>query len=189
VRRERRPRDRSKLNFGELRLGEVRSIQLLGTRANDGAAPTQTQPHRSDGQCHRIRLRHLLYPATTCSTPMPGRRLWASLLLPYCCQAFDHPTGPPIFLWDLQEKQRADERTRTAFLIQLRVCCRTCEPVLIHAAFWLIYAVIALWQQSLSATFCFVPAPLRYGCGKLQLVTILRPYRVHHPSEVPNVSS
>jgi hypothetical protein len=24
---------------------------------------------------------------------MPGRRLWDSLLLPYCCQAFDHSTG------------------------------------------------------------------------------------------------
>ena len=46
-----------------------------------------------------------------------------------------------------------------------------------------------LWQRLPSATFCFVPARLRYGCGKLRLVTILRPHRVHHPSEVPNVSS
>jgi hypothetical protein len=39
----------------------------------DGAAPAETRAHRSDGQCQRFRLHHLLYPLTTCSTPMLGR--------------------------------------------------------------------------------------------------------------------
>jgi hypothetical protein len=60
------------------------SFSALGRSFFDGGAPTQTRVHRSDGQCQRIRLRHLLYPATTCSTTMQGRRLWDSLLLPYC---------------------------------------------------------------------------------------------------------
>src|SRR5918995_2701183 len=40
----------------------------------DGAAPAETRAHGSDGQCQRSRLRHLLYPTTTSSTPMPRRR-------------------------------------------------------------------------------------------------------------------
>ena len=101
-------------DFRELRLGEVRSIQLLSTLRSffDGAVPTQTRAHRSDSRCQRISLRHLRYPATTCSTPMPRTRLWDSLLL----------TKPSmfvsrfLFLRDLQVKKRADERTRTADL-------------------------------------------------------------------------
>src|SRR5215208_3583852 len=50
----------------------------------DGAAPTQTRAHRSDRQCQRIILRHLRYPATTRSTPMPRTRPRDSLLLTYC---------------------------------------------------------------------------------------------------------
>jgi hypothetical protein len=50
-------------------------------------------------------------------------------------------------------------------------------------------AYCPLWQRLPSTTFCFVPARLWYGCGKLRLVTILRQYRVLHPSGVPNVLS
>ena len=28
--------------------------------------------HRSDGQCQRIRLGHLMYPTSACSMPVPG---------------------------------------------------------------------------------------------------------------------
>src|SRR5829696_66370 len=59
----------------------VFNFSALGRSSFDCAAPAQTRAHRPDGQCQRIRQRHLLYPATTCSTPMPGRRLWDSLLL------------------------------------------------------------------------------------------------------------
>jgi hypothetical protein len=58
----------------------------LGPSFFDGTAPAETQAHRSDGQCQRFLLRHLLYPTTTCSTPMQGTRFRDSLLLPYCCQ-------------------------------------------------------------------------------------------------------
>src|SRR5215211_7426893 len=71
------------MDFRELRYGEVRSIELLGTQAKlfYSATPTQTRAHRSHSQCQRISLRYLLYPATICSTPMPRTRLWDSLLL------------------------------------------------------------------------------------------------------------
>jgi hypothetical protein len=59
----------------------VFNFSALGRSFFEGGAPTQTRAHRPASQCHRIRLRHLLYPATTCSTPMQGRRLWDSLLL------------------------------------------------------------------------------------------------------------
>src|SRR5215208_7738614 len=36
----------------------------------DATAPAQTRAHLSDGQCQRICLRHLLYPATTSSMRM-----------------------------------------------------------------------------------------------------------------------
>jgi hypothetical protein len=89
----------------------------------------------------------------------------------------------PAYRW---RKVRADERTRTADLTSLRVCCRTCDPVLISPAIWLIYAVFALSGND----YCPLRSALyQPGCGKLRLMTILRPYRVHHPSEVPNVSS
>jgi hypothetical protein len=81
---------------------------------------------------------------------------------------------------------RADKRTRTADLLQLRVCCSTCKSVLIPPAFWLIYAPIALSGNVFCPLCCALYQP---GCAKLRLVSILRPYRVHHPSEVPNVSS
>ena len=43
------------------------------------------------------------------------------LLLPYCCQSPRQRNRGFSFLWDLQEKQRADERTRTAYPCSLRV--------------------------------------------------------------------
>jgi hypothetical protein len=39
------------------------------------------------------------------------------LLLPYCCHSPDTTTGGSQFLWILQAKKRADERTRTADLL------------------------------------------------------------------------
>jgi hypothetical protein len=51
---------------------------------------------------------------------MLGSRL-DKLLLPYCCQSSVDRVGTLSFLWYLQVKRRADERTRTAFLLQLRV--------------------------------------------------------------------
>jgi hypothetical protein len=84
------------------------------------------------------------------------------------------------------EYRRADERTRTAFLLQLRVCCRTCEPVLIRPAFWLIYAVFAL-----SGNVCRPLGSALYqpGCGKHGFVAILPPYHVHYPFKVQNTLS
>ena len=49
------------------------------------------------------------------------------LLLPYCCQSPDTNNRPLYFLWDLQVKKRADERTRTADLLQLRVIGRVLQ--------------------------------------------------------------
>src|ERR687897_3072380 len=57
-------------------------FSALGRSFFDGAAPAKTRAHLSDAQCQRIRLSHLLYSPTTCSTPMPRRRLWARV---YCC--------------------------------------------------------------------------------------------------------
>jgi hypothetical protein len=51
---------------------------------------------------------------------MLGSRL-DKLLLPYCCQSSVDRVGTLSFLWYLQVKRRADERTRTADLISLRV--------------------------------------------------------------------
>jgi len=51
------------------------NFSALGRSSFDGAAPNQTRAHRPDGQCQKIRLRHLLCPATTCSKPMPRTRL------------------------------------------------------------------------------------------------------------------
>jgi hypothetical protein len=59
-------------------------FSALGRSFFDGAAPVETRVHRSDGQCQRSRPHHLLYPATTCTTPRQGTRLWESLLLTYC---------------------------------------------------------------------------------------------------------
>jgi hypothetical protein len=54
--------------------------------------------------------------------PTVWPRLWDKV---YCCPTAAKPSiiplGPFIFLQDLQEKQRADERTRTANVISLRV--------------------------------------------------------------------
>jgi hypothetical protein len=90
----------------------------LGRSFFDGAPPAETRADRSDGQCQRISLRQPLHPATTCSTPMPRMRLWDRV---YCCptadKAPDMNIGGFSFLRDLQEKQRADERTRTADLL------------------------------------------------------------------------
>ena len=56
----------------------------LGRSFFDGAAPTETQAHRSDSQCQRIRL-------ATCCALQPlvarqcrGRGFGLSLLLTYC---------------------------------------------------------------------------------------------------------
>src|ERR671910_31800 len=56
-------------------------FSALGPSFFDGTAPANTLAHHSDGQCQRSRLRHLLYPATTCSMPMPRTRLWVRV---YC---------------------------------------------------------------------------------------------------------
>jgi hypothetical protein len=58
-----------------------------------------------------------LCPATTRGTPMQGMRLWVWLLLPYCCQALNVRVGGSYISKGLQAKKRADERTRTAFLL------------------------------------------------------------------------
>jgi hypothetical protein len=47
---------------------------------------------------------------------MLGSRL-DKLLLPYCCQSSVDRVGTLSFLWYLQVKRRADERTRTADLL------------------------------------------------------------------------
>src|SRR5919112_825785 len=98
------------------------SFSVLRPSFFDGTAPAQNRAHRSDGQCYRIRLRHLLYATTTSSTPMPRTRLWDRV---YCCPTAAKPLVSALrvlaFLRDLQEKKRADERTRTADLISLRV--------------------------------------------------------------------
>src|SRR5215211_3958060 len=95
-------------------------MRLLGTWAKlfDGTTPAQTRAHRSDGKYHRG------FAYTTCCSPQPlvarqcqGR----SFGIVYCCPNAAKPSiiplGPYIFLWDLQEKQRADERIRTADLL------------------------------------------------------------------------
>jgi hypothetical protein len=96
-------------------------FSALGLSFFDGGAPAKTRAHLSDAQCQRIRLSHLLYPPTTCSTPMPRRRLWARV---YCCHTADKDLDTNFvgfsFLRDLQEKERADERTRTADLLITR---------------------------------------------------------------------
>ena len=56
-----------------------RSSDNAASRLLDQASSTLRHPPKpgyivSDGQCHRIRLRNLLYPTITCSTPMPRRR-------------------------------------------------------------------------------------------------------------------
>src|SRR5215207_7198814 len=66
------------------------NVSALGRSFFNGGASAQTRAHRPDGQCKRIRQRHLLGPATTCSTPMQGTRLWDSLLLTYCLQSPRH---------------------------------------------------------------------------------------------------
>jgi len=48
---------------------------------------------------------------------MPRMRLWDSLLLTYADKALDTNIVGFSFLRVLQEKQRADERTRTAHLL------------------------------------------------------------------------
>src|SRR5215213_11839723 len=70
--------------------------------------------------------------------------------------------GYSTFLQVLQVKTRADERTRTADLVSLRVCCRTCKSVLIRPAIWLIYAAIVL-----SGNVCRPVRSALYqpGCG------------------------
>jgi hypothetical protein len=65
--------------------GELLSPSLLGTQAKlirwrHARRNSRTSVRR--GQCQRIRLRHLLWPATTCISPTQGRRLSKSLLLP-----------------------------------------------------------------------------------------------------------
>jgi hypothetical protein len=60
----------------------VFNFSALGLSFFDGAAPAQTRAYRPASQCQRIRLRHLLCPATTRSTPMQGTRHLDSLLLP-----------------------------------------------------------------------------------------------------------
>jgi hypothetical protein len=64
----------------------------------------------------RRKAGHLLYPPTTCSTPMPRTRLWARV---YCLHTAAKDLDTNIvgfsFLRVLQENQRADERTRTAY--------------------------------------------------------------------------
>src|SRR5829696_3519508 len=93
-------------------------------RSGPCAATAETQAHRSDGQCQRSRLRHPLYPTTTSSTPMPRRRLWDRV---YCLRTADKSFDTNIvcfsFSQDLQENQRVDERTRTAYPCSLRVRC------------------------------------------------------------------
>ena len=56
-------------------------LQITRATYFDVAALAETRAHRSDGQLKRIHLRHLLYPATTCSTPMQDTRIWGSSLL------------------------------------------------------------------------------------------------------------
>src|SRR5215203_7450328 len=77
-------------------------FSALGPSFFDATAPAETRAHRSDGQCQRIRLRHLLYPATTSSTRIV-----------YCLRTADKAFDTNIvcfsFLRDLQEKRRADE--------------------------------------------------------------------------------
>ena len=77
--RKRRPSE----NAVEAKFVEF-SFSALGRSFFDGAAPAETRLHRSDGPCQRIRLRHLLCPATICSTPMQGTSFRDSLLLTYC---------------------------------------------------------------------------------------------------------
>src|SRR5215208_2974708 len=99
-------------------------MRLLGTWAKlfDGTAPAQTRAHRSDGKCHRG------FAYTTCCSPQPlvarqcqGRGFW----IVYCLRTADKALDTNIvvfsFLRDLQENQRADERTRTAYPCSLRV--------------------------------------------------------------------
>src|SRR5215211_9302867 len=100
-------------------------MRLLGTWAKlfDGTAPAQTRAHRSDGKCHRG------FAYATCCSPQPlvacqcqGR----SFGIVYCLRTADKALDTNIvvfsFLRDLQENQRADERTRTAYPCSLRVC-------------------------------------------------------------------
>ena len=57
-----------------------------------------------------------------CQHRRKGTRPWeSSLLLTYCDKALDVLVGSSPFLWVLQVKKKADERTRTDDLLQLRV--------------------------------------------------------------------
>ena len=89
----------------------------------------ETQAHRSNRPYQRIGLRHLLYPATTCSTLMPRTRLWDSLLLTYCLQSARHEHRGLLVFTDFAGKWRADERTRTAYPCSLRVITQALQGV------------------------------------------------------------
>jgi hypothetical protein len=97
-------------------------FSALGPSFFDGTVPAQTRAHRSDGKCHRG------FAYTTCCSPQPlvarqcqGR----SFGIVYCLRTADKALDTNIvdfsFLRDLQENQRADERTRTAYPCSLRV--------------------------------------------------------------------
>jgi hypothetical protein len=142
-------------NFGEHFTSELprtplgRSSQHSTSRHSGEALSTVPHPPKLGHIGQTVNARG--FANATCCTlqPLVARQCpGGDFGIVYCCPTAAKPSiiplGPSIFLWDLQEKQSADERTRTVDLLQLRVCCRTCEPVLIRPAIWLIYAVIAL---------------------------------------------
>jgi hypothetical protein len=103
-------------NFGDFDNAKAVEFGLsaLGRSFFDGGAPAETRAHRSDDQYQRIRLRQPLYPAITCSTPMPSMRLWDSLLL---TEPSTFVSGTFPFNGICRKKERADEQTQTADLI------------------------------------------------------------------------
>ena len=52
--------------------------------------------------------------------------------------------GHSTFLQYLQVKKGANERTRTADLVSLRVCRRTFQTILVHPVIWLICGVFGV---------------------------------------------
>ena len=100
----------------------------------------------------------------TQGTPWAGLSRPSADGLQYGCgkARLDHSALPHVLpaKQHFLESQRGDSNRLP--LLQLRVCCRTCEPVLIGSAICLIYAIIAL-----SGNVC---CPLRSalyqpGCG------------------------
>jgi hypothetical protein len=94
-------------------------FSALGRSFFDGAAPAKTRAHLSDAQCQRIRLK-----ATCCTLQQLvarqcrgggfGLESTAAILL---TKTLTRTSWASLFYGFCRKKRRADERTRTAFLL------------------------------------------------------------------------